>query len=128
MSDIVEISGQKYRIGNMGARKQLHVSRRLGPAMLGLLASSQTKNFNITAMLGPAVDALSKMSDEDTDYVIDHCLDVVQREQDNGQWARIRAGNGGLMFQDIGLLQMLNLTRAVLAENLKDFFPTAAQG
>lgn len=127
MSDPVEINGQKYRIGRMDVRKQLHVSRRLGPAMLGLLASSQMKGFNLTAMIGPSVDALSKMSDEDTDYVIDQCLGVVQREQANGQWAPIRASHGGLMFQDIGLMQMLNLTRAVLAENLKDFFPIAAQ-
>ncbi|MGI4812802.1 MAG: phage tail assembly chaperone [Janthinobacterium lividum] len=125
MSEKVEVGGNLYRIGRMDVRKQFHVARRIGPAMLGFLGGSMVKGAQLSTMIGPVVDALSKMSDEDSDYVIDRCLAVVARAQNGGEWARVTAPDGGLMFQDIDLPQMLKLAQAVLAENLRGFFPIA---
>ncbi len=127
MSDTVEVGGHTYRIGRMPAREQFHVVRRLGPAIMGFLASAVAKG-GIAGAIGPIIDHLSKMSDEDSDYVLDHCMGVVSRAQPNGEWAKVRAPNGALMFQDIELPQLINLTRAVLTENLRGFFPAAAAG
>lgn len=111
----------------MGAREQFHVVRRLGPAIMGFLATGVTGG-GIAGAIGPIIDHLSKMSDEDSDYVLDHCLNVVQRSQPNNEWVKVRAPNGSLMFNDIELPQLINLTRAVLTENLRGFFPGAAAG
>lgn len=127
MSDTVEVGGFTYRIGKMPAREQFHVTRRLGPAIMGFLGSAASGG-GIMGALGPIIDHLSKMSDEDSDYVLDHCLSVVHRSQPNGEWAKVRAPNGALMFEDIELPQLINLTRAVLMENLSGFFPAAAAG
>lgn len=110
----------------MGAREQFHVVRRLGPAIMGFLVSTAAKGAGIAGAIGPIVDHLSKMSDEDSDYVLDHCLSVVQRSQPNNEWVKVKAPNGALMFNDIELPQLINLTRAVLTENLRGFFPSAA--
>jgi len=126
MLDTVEVNGQTYRIGKMPAREQFHVVRRLGPAIMGFLASG-VNGGGMAGAMGPILDHLSKMSDEDSDYVLDHCLSVVQRAQGN-DWAKVRAPNGALLFNDIELPQLLNLTRAVLTENLRGFFPAAAAG
>lgn len=125
MTDTIEVDGHSYRIGRMGARDQFHVVRRLGPAIMGFLASGAAGS-GLAGAIGPIVDHLSRMSDEDSDYVLDHCLNVVQRMQPNNEWARVRAPNGALMFNDIELPQLINLTRAVLTENLRGFFPEAA--
>ncbi|WP_144156557.1 phage tail assembly chaperone [Paraburkholderia sp. BCC1885] len=124
MLDTVEVNGQSYRIGKMPAREQFHVVRRLGPAIMGFLASG-VKGGSVAGAIGPIIDHLSKMSDEDSDYVLDHCLSVVHRAQGN-DWVKVRAPNGALMFNDIELPQLINLTRAVLTENLRGFFPAAA--
>jgi len=126
MLDTVEVNGHSYRIGKMPAKEQFHVMRRLGPAIMGFLASG-VNGGGMAGAMGPILDHLSKMSDEDSDYVLDHCLSVVQRAQGN-DWAKVRAPNGALLFNDIELPQLLNLTRAVLTENLRGFFPAAAAG
>lgn len=128
MSETVEVGGFTYRIGRMDVRKQFHVARRIGPAMLGFLGGSMIKGAKLADMIGPVINALSKMSDEDSDYVLDQCMAVVSRAENGGEWARIVAPGGGMMFQDIGLPQMLKLAQEVLSENLRGFFPIAALG
>lgn len=124
MDDIVEIGGQKYRIGRIDARKQFHVARRLAPILASLGASS-FKGDGFTKFLGPISEALSTMSDEDVDYVIDACLSACQRLQANGQGAPVIARGGGLMFEDIDMGQMIQLTVKVIQQNMAGFFPGA---
>jgi hypothetical protein len=69
---------------------------------------------------------LSHISDEDTEYVIRKCLSVVTRQQDPiGPFAPIQSPQGGLMFEDITMQDMLALTISVIEENLGDFFRTS---
>lgn len=127
MNDIVEVGGQKYRIGRIDARKQFHVARRLAPLLAGMGESALAdKAGGFAAMVGPLTTALSSMSDEDVDYVLDACLYVCQRIQPNGQGAPVIARSGGMMFEDIDMGQMIQLAVKVIQENLGGFFPGAA--
>ncbi|WCM21358.1 hypothetical protein NDK50_07895 [Paraburkholderia bryophila] len=127
MNDTVEVGGHQYRIGRIDARKQFHVARRLAPLLAGLGASSfKDGGDGFAKFLGPLTDALSRMTDEDVDYVLDVCLSVCQRVQANGQGAPVVARGGGLMFDDIDMGQMVQLTVKVIQENMQGFFPGAA--
>ncbi|MBN3848623.1 hypothetical protein G3N58_17600 [Paraburkholderia sp. Ac-20342] len=127
MSDIVEIGGHKYRIGRIDARKQFHVARRLAPLLAGMSgALGADRGAGFGAFIGPLTEALSGMSDDDVDYVLDVCLGVCQRLQPNGQGAPVIARSGGLMFEDIDMGQMIQLAVKVIQENLSGFFPGAA--
>jgi hypothetical protein len=125
MNDIVEVGGQKYRIGRIDARKQFHVARRLAPLLAGMSALGD-KSAGFAALIGPLTDALSGMSDEDVDYVLDVCLGACQRIQPNGQGAPVIARGGALMFEDMDMGQMIQLAVKVIQENLGGFFPGAA--
>ncbi|VXB25187.1 putative bacteriophage protein [Burkholderia sp. 8Y] len=122
MSGIVDINGQSYRIGRLDAKKQFHVARRLAPLLAGLGGALKGKAQGFAELVSPIADALAKMSDEDTDYVLDTCLSVVARQQGDG-WQNVMVKGGGLVFQDIDLPAMLQLTVAVVQQNLGSFFP-----
>jgi hypothetical protein len=124
MSDI-EVSGNVYRIGRMDARKQFHVSRRLAPLLAGLGGAIAGKKEDIASTFQPIAEALAQMSDEDTDYILDNCLAVVSRQQGN-QFAPVMARGGNMMFEDIDLPTMMQLTITVIRENLGGFFPASA--
>lgn len=117
-----EINGVQYRSDRMDAKKQFHVARRLAPLLAGLGGSLKSDKASFSEFIGPIADALSKMSDEDTDYVIDACLRIVQRRQGQN-WQAITARSGDLMFDDIDLPVMLRLTVAVIQQSLGGFFP-----
>lgn len=129
MNDTVEVGGFSYRIGRIDARKQFHVSRRLMPLLAGLggaaALKSQAGADGFKKFLVPISEVLSKMSDEDVDYVLDACLSVCQRLQPNGQGAPVMARGGGMMFNDIDMGQMVQLSVHVIRENLSGFFPAA---
>jgi hypothetical protein len=118
----IEIKGVNYRCGRMDAKKQFHVARRLAPLLAGLGGAIKGDAAGFTELISPIADALSKMSDKDTDYVIDTCLLVVQRRQGDA-WQSVTARDGSLMFDDIDLPALLQLTVAVIQQNLGSFFP-----
>lgn len=125
MNDIAEVGGHKYRIGRIDARKQFHVARRLAPLLAGM-SGLGSKGAGFAALIGPLTDALSGMSDEDVDYVLDACLGVCQRIEANGHPAPVMSRSGALMFEDIDMGQMIQLAVKVIQENLGGFFPGAA--
>lgn len=128
MNGTVEVGGHQYAIGRIDARKQFHIARRIAPLLAGLGSSAFKKGENadgFAKFLGPIADALSKMSDEDVDYVLDVCLSVCQRVQPNGQGAPIMSRAGGMMFNDIDMPQMVQLAVKVIQENMSGFFPGA---
>jgi hypothetical protein len=138
MSDI-ELGGQTYRIGPLSPMRQFHIVRRLAPVVsaFGALpeladADGDDDGISLDALAksaGPVVDALGKMSDEDSEYVILNTLRAVERKQGPG-WARViangRNGEPLLMFEDIDLATLMQLVWHTLRENLARFFPTAA--
>lgn len=120
----IEFTGRVYLIGKLDAFSQLHVARKLGPAvplvqgMVDLANASKDKALLSVLMLG-------HISDVDADFVVRKCLSVVTRREDTGALAKIQTPNGDLMFQDISMGDILALTNAVIEENLGDFFRTA---
>ena len=119
-----------YMTGRLDARKQFHVARRLAPVLSGFgaaMAGSGTltgeeSEATLVAMMAPIADAVSKMSDVDCDYILDTCLVVCRRRQDNGAWAQIYIPGKGMLFQDIDMPEMMQLAVATIKENLSGFF------
>ena len=129
MDKQVEVFGQTYSIGRMDAMKELHVSRRLAPLMAGFGASAFSlvqqgkETIDDGAMLqvfGPVVDALSKMKDDDVEYIIRTCLAVVKRKEGE-RWVPVQNGTQ-LQYQDITMQGMMRLTIEVIQERLGGFF------
>lgn len=118
----IEINGVQYRSDRMDAKKQFHVARRLAPLLAGLGGALKGDKAGFSEFIGPIAEALSKMSDEDTDYVIDACLRLVHRRQGE-VWQAVTTRSGDLMFDDIDLPVMLRLTVAVIQQSLGGFFP-----
>lgn len=67
---------------------------------------------------------LGQLTDADSEFVVQKCLSVVKR-QSGESFAKLTTPSGDLMFQDIGMKIMIDLTAAVIVENLGDFFSTA---
>lgn len=129
-----EIKGAKYRSGRLTPFVQAAVVRRLLPCLVGLgtaVKEMKLKVGDIEQMddlativnaFGPIASAISKMSDDDFNFVLNACMDVTTR-LDGEKWARIRAVGGGFMYEDIDLSVMMQITYKTLAENLGNFLP-----
>ncbi len=129
-----EVGGRRFLISKVDAFKQFHIARRLGPILTDLLprmqkiaaaaklAKADDKNgFSELVEIGvPVINGLSKLSDEDADYVLHGLLSAVQMEQ-GPAFVKVYA-NGVLMIQDLPLNQMLQLAAQAFAHNLGDFF------
>lgn len=146
MDTLITIGTQEYRVGKLSPMKQFHVARRIAPllAALGGAALSAPKDIAAIEQSDASADdaaedsalgaiqhflqslapALASMSDEESEYIINTCLAVVKRKQ-NTSFAPVIASNGRLMFEDIALPDMMQLTVAVIQENLGSFFPDA---
>jgi len=70
--------------------------------------------------LTPIAEVLSAMKDEDFDYILRKCLSVVQRS--NGERYVPLMRGGSLMFDDIDLGTLTQLTMEVIQENLGPTF------
>jgi hypothetical protein len=136
MSEI-EFGDQTYRTGRLHPKQQFHVMRRLAPVLsaasnlfeaMGATAGDEpveNAELNLTSILrtaGPIIEAIGALSDEQADYVVNTCLSVCQRRQDNGAWANVYNANTGIMFDDMDLPTMLQLCWHVISENLQSFF------
>lgn len=110
--------------GRLDTFTQLHVARKLGPVVPtieGLVATrNEGKPKGILTVL-----MLSGLEDADAEYVVKKCLGLVVRKQLDGKGAKLLSSDGSLMFDDTSMNDLLELTVAVIEENLGDFFRTA---
>lgn len=135
-----EVTGHRYKAGNLPALQQVYVIRRIGPIITSIIEALSNlpkpegpinQNVSIEGlmkMIEPIMTAFAKLSDEDAKFIIDTSLALVMREQDNGGWARIwepRAGS--VMFQDIEGIQMLAITSFVLRDTFARFSAAVPQ-
>jgi len=132
------INGHAYRIGTLDAKRQFHVVRRLAPVLaasgtaarawlarnpVDQQASQATPAVGLADLFdafGPLAEAVGGLSDDNTDYVLNTCLAVCQRNTGTA-WAAVATRDGHLMFADLSMVEMLRLTMAVLQENLSGF-------
>lgn len=150
MTTEVTIDGNNYRTGQLSAKQQFHVARRLAPlitkmgaaASQGMLtpqqqsvqqgteqdtaeqqAAAAREWFLALPVFEAVAQSLSQLSDEECDYVIRVCMSVVSREQ-SGHWIGVwnRAADQP-QFADISMPAMMQLTLAVLQDNLGSFMP-----
>ena len=133
-----------YRANKLPAMKQAHVVRRLAPflsALMGAVPEGQAKTMlkapkgkdskaDVAALgvaaLGPLLDTLASMTDEQVEYVIHACLSVVERKQSTGGWAPAMSGEQ-LQFEDLDMTGLLAITRNVLQRDLAGFFGASLQ-
>jgi hypothetical protein len=128
-----EVYGNTYQFGKLSAMEQFHVMRRLASVSSGLgegvmrlknsggaveLLKDGSKAMGVVA---PLLEAIGRMSNEDSEYVINTCLKVVRRQQ-GPAWSQVQASPGVLMFPDIGMTAMVALVWRTLEFNLGGFF------
>ena len=116
-----------YRSDRIPVLKQNQLVRRLAPflsAAAGVYDLMKKGGDQIEAVMGPLGKAFAEMSDADVEYIQNACLAVVSRRDDTapGKWARMSAGGGALMFDDIDLMELNTIVVNVLKDNLAGFF------
>jgi len=119
----IEVNGYSYRLAKLDAMSQFHITRRLG----GVLAAMRdgAEGGDILSVL---MQAISELSDADSEYIIAKCLNGCMRRQDgDAGWAPVFRHNQ-MMFADIAMPDMLRLTWATLQANLSDFFTSLRSG
>ncbi|MFY3287155.1 phage tail assembly chaperone [Achromobacter xylosoxidans] len=131
MAQELDLNGHRYSIGKLSAKQQFHVSRRIAPivpTLIPVFVRLAAGGRGITEdpggmadVLQPLADGLAAMKDEDADYVLDTCLQAVQRRQEHGWTAIWSAGQRVPMFQDIDLSVMLPLALRVIVGSLGPF-------
>jgi hypothetical protein len=142
-----QIGEVQYRSGKLDTFKQLHVSRKIAPLVPKILPAFVSialakKRLNakdatigdaledvkqvssddvdlIAKAIGPVMDLVAEMSEQDVEYVFSNCLAVVQRKQGR-DWVHVWR-NEALMFDDIDLPTMTQITMKVVWDNLGPF-------
>jgi hypothetical protein len=130
------IDGIEYQAVKVDALKQFHLARRLSPfleAIVPVIAKvkggvldADNPEASFDALLegyAPFAKMMADMPDDQADYILFGLLACVKRKQPQGLgWANVSSGNA-LMFQDINVMQMLQMAYHAMTENLADFFP-----
>lgn len=123
----VEIGGHRYRTGKLDAFKQFHLFRKLMPVLSGMgetfsdMPDGGVADEKFWSAMGPVANAVAEMTQQDSEFILKTCLQTVSMWNGN-TWVRITAANGELMFEDIDMMGMLQLTFEVIKDNLGSFF------
>jgi hypothetical protein len=110
--------------GKLNAFDQLDIIRKLSnvlPIIDGVVRD-ENKGKEKSVLI---VMALGMISDEHNDYIVKKCLSLVSMMQEGNSGAAKILVNGNLMFSDITLKDILDITAKVIEDNLGDFFSTA---
>lgn len=146
MPSTVTVTGNEYRVGRLNARQQFHVARRIAPVIASISqvareitpaatngempdepeqeqAEQQLDELAQNRLFAVIAEALSKMSDVDCDYVISTCMSAVQRRQGEHFMPVWNKNADQPQFGDIDLPTLMQLSWAVIQENLASFTP-----
>ena len=108
--------------GKLNAFDQLAVARKRSPALPLLQAmvakDNVDKDFQLLLVVG-----LGMISDESSEFIINKCISLVTTEV-NGQITKIMV-NGALMYHNLTMKDLLEVTAKVIQDNLGDFLTTA---
>lgn len=122
----IEIGSVEYQIGQLDAMKQFHVSRRIAPIQVAmgvsiseLLGSGKNDDEAMLGATSEVMKLIAKMSDEETEYVLATCLEVVKRKEGEG-WAKVYVSKR--FMYPIPMQDMVRLAIEVMKENLSGFF------
>lgn len=139
-----EIKGVTYRTSKLSVFDQLKVTRKLLPVLAGLLSEfgsirailpksdsgkgDSVPDFQSYApvfekLLPKVADQLAGLSEEDTNAIIFPCLSVIARKNGNA-WVPVM-NSDVLMFDDINMMDMLQMVGRVVGDSLGNFLPAA---
>jgi len=126
---------KKFTYGKMSARKQFHVIRRLAPAIADFaplfklitkdvksMESEDREDLGIKAIETLGV-GLSKLKDEDADFIIDSFLDITSIDLGQGTGFAPLRTNGVLMYHDLTMQDELKIVFGGIKANFQDFIP-----
>jgi hypothetical protein len=108
------IGGNTYSAERLDAFTQLHIGRRLAPALADVTAESGSLISIITA--------LSSATQSDVDFIIKSALKVVKR-QSGGAWAAVyNAPADRMAFEDINGAQLVEIAAMAIKDDIAPFF------
>lgn len=124
-----EIGGIRYQVNKMNVFDQAHVARKVAPIVFGMgkgysqvvqgaqgANGEDGENTMMFDAMVPITEILAKMTDDDVNYVLKKCLSVCQRHNGTNWVPLMRSGN--LMFEDLELTTLIQLTMEVVQDNL----------
>jgi hypothetical protein len=135
-SQDIDYGGRHFKLNRIDALKQFHIVRRIGPTLAEMLpvlkeADKTPEQFDEAPMseklemmaqfAGPALNGLSKLSDEDAELVLFGLLSSIEVKQPSGNWAKVVSGNM-LMMEDLELPSLLQLAGHAFMFNVSNFF------
>lgn len=123
------VGDNEYRAGKINCFKQFHIARRLAP-LIGSLAHVDVKNVmdsKDVASMEPLLEAIAAMPDSDVNYIMDACLKATQRK-DGNSWHGVLAPNGQMMFEDIGMGELMMICANTIKANLAGFMQGLPSG
>lgn len=140
MDATVVIDGKTYKLNKINAMIQFHIFRRAGSLVveafssLGKISNAKTKNLSeekqfalFAKDLEPVLAALSKLSDTDSEYVLNKLLGAIEVHQpEHNMWARVANPDGGMMIE-LELPVMMQLAVKSFMFNTKGFFSLLPQ-
>lgn len=129
-----EIDRVEYRAAKLSVFDQLKVSRKLLPVLAGVVGDLQQLRDvseagegaiakSLESLLPKIAQVAADMSDEDVNAILHPCLAVVSRRHEKGWTPVFRSGE--LMFDDIGLMALLQIAGRVVGDSLGNFLPAA---
>lgn len=140
---MIQIKNQNFRAEKMAPRDAMHVMRRLtpllktaGPAIMAFLVEDLDKGeamARVVECIGPFTDVLATLPDSEVDYVMDHCLLKVQRQDEKaGTWHPIYIqsprGLVPMFAPEIDAVMEVRLVGECIKENLSGFFGQLSEG
>ena len=138
----VTIGPAVYSIGRLSAFDQFHIGRRLSPLIGGFLqvigkldvesfkgksndevvaSLVEGNDFDFDAFL-PLLDVFASLSDEDSEYIINKCLNVTGRKNTGGATGFAPVRKAGQVMFELTLPEMLIITFSTIKENMQDYF------
>lgn len=146
-SEAIPIGSHKYKIGRLSIFDQMVVSRRLMPALKGVVdrdiilqviaakgegpgntAETLKTMFaqgDMVGLIHKLADAIYSLTDEDAERIVRTSLKAVTRQNPGGVFTPVLTPQGHFMFDDLKLGDALQLSWKVIEQHLGDFFSTA---
>lgn len=123
-----ELNGQSYRADRIDALTQFHIVRRLAPIMGKVAPLIKSDGGDSMGVLEPLADAVSSLSDEDSNYVIFGLLKSVKKKDVNDLgWSAVSDGSV-LMDSYMSMPTMLQLAFHAFKANFSDFLSGLPSG
>lgn len=117
---LVTIGEHTYQITKLNAFAQMHLARKIA----GILGSAQIQNKTPQEILANICACIGNMSDDEIEIFVCKALVNTSRQNENGLGFSpiVNSSMPTLMYDDIGLDDLMKLTMESITFNLGNFF------